>query len=205
MPFVAPESSQLSQSGVTAAVATMALDMDNPHLDPVETFSYLRLISADGHDLRRNFAEHPKDRRIAYECDTFKKMVEKEGFKEGQTNEIQLPTITGKLLEKVIEYLYFKYKYTDAKVPIPEFPIDDDVVLDLLLVAKRTEGFSGRQLAKLVLAYQAAVFGSGATRLTPGLAETVLQYKLAHREESQHCMIRFRMNIPDMSDTSRSY
>ncbi|CAL1128400.1 unnamed protein product [Cladocopium goreaui] len=89
---------------------------------------YLRLISADGH-------EFFLDRRIAYECDTFKKMVEKEGFKEGQTNEIQLPTITGKLLEKVIEYLYFKYKYTDAKVPIPEFPIDDDVVLDLLLVA----------------------------------------------------------------------
>lgn len=50
-------------------------------------------------------------------------------------------------------------------------------------VAKRTDGFSGRQLAKLVLAYQAAVFGSGTTRLTTGLAETVLQYKLAHREE----------------------
>mmetsp|Transcript_71176 Transcript_71176/g.230379 ORF Transcript_71176/g.230379 Transcript_71176/m.230379 type:complete len:568 (-) Transcript_71176:183-1886(-) len=50
-------------------------------------------------------------------------------------------------------------------------------------VAMRTEGFSGRQLAKLVLAYQAAVFGSGTTRLTVGLAETVLRYKLAHREE----------------------
>jgi len=50
-------------------------------------------------------------------------------------------------------------------------------------VAKRTEGFSGRQLAKLVVAYQAAVFGSGATRLTTGLAEAVLQYKLTHREE----------------------
>lgn len=50
-------------------------------------------------------------------------------------------------------------------------------------VAARTEGFSGRQLAKLVLAYQAAVFGSGATRLTTGLAETVLKYKLTHREE----------------------
>ena len=72
---------------------------------------------------------HRKDRRIAYECDTFKKMVEKdsrtgsegttgflpemmcqsaglkEGFKEGQTNEIQLPTITGKLLEKAFELL----------------------------------------------------------------------------------------------------
>merc|ERR1711879_492656 len=28
-------------------------------------------------------------------------------------------------------------------------------------VARRTEGFSGRQIAKLVVAYQAAVFGSG--------------------------------------------
>lgn len=51
-------------------------------------------------------------------------------------------------------------------------------------VAERTEGFSGRQLAKLVVAYQAAVFGSGTTRLTKGLAETVLQYKLQHREET---------------------
>lgn len=50
-------------------------------------------------------------------------------------------------------------------------------------VAERTDGFSGRQLAKLVLAYQAAVFGSGTTKLTPGLAETVLRYKLAHRDE----------------------
>ncbi|CAE8587727.1 unnamed protein product [Polarella glacialis] len=103
-------------------------DIDNPHLDPVESFSYLKLVSADGH-------EFYLDRRIAYECDTFRKMVEKDGFKEGQTNEIKLHTVTGKLLEKVIEYLYFKYKFTDSKVPIPEFPIDDDVVLDLLIVA----------------------------------------------------------------------
>merc|ERR1712216_965164 len=39
-------------------------------------------------------------------------------------------------------------------------------------VARQTEGFSGRQLAKLVLAYQAAVFGSGTKVLTKGLAET---------------------------------
>merc|ERR1719401_1851088 len=57
----------------------------------------------------------------------------------------------------------------------------DDTFLDD--VARRTEDFSGRQLAKLVLAYQAAVFGSGTTRLTPGLAETVLRYKLQYRED----------------------
>mmetsp|Transcript_58483 Transcript_58483/g.187867 ORF Transcript_58483/g.187867 Transcript_58483/m.187867 type:complete len:116 (+) Transcript_58483:144-491(+) len=109
-------------------MALSASGIDNPHLDPAESFSYLRLVSADGHRFYL-------DRRIAYECDTFRKMVEQEGFKEGQTKDINLPTITGKLLEKVIEYLYYKYKYTDSKVTIPEFPIDDDVVLDLLLVA----------------------------------------------------------------------
>lgn len=47
-------------------------------------------------------------------------------------------------------------------------------------VAQRTDGLSGRQLAKLVLAFQSAVFGSGTQRLTVGLAETVLQWRLAH-------------------------
>mmetsp|Transcript_61660 Transcript_61660/g.123608 ORF Transcript_61660/g.123608 Transcript_61660/m.123608 type:complete len:114 (-) Transcript_61660:102-443(-) len=102
--------------------------IDNPHLDPAESFSYLKLVSADGHHFYL-------DRRIAYECDTFRKMVEQDPAKDGQTKEIQLPKVTGKLLEKVIEYLYYKYKFTDSKVAIPEFPIDDDVVLDLLLVA----------------------------------------------------------------------
>mmetsp|Transcript_45491 Transcript_45491/g.90090 ORF Transcript_45491/g.90090 Transcript_45491/m.90090 type:complete len:114 (-) Transcript_45491:99-440(-) len=104
------------------------LSIDSPHLDPAEHFAYIRLISADGHQFYL-------DRRVAYECDTFRKMAEQEGFKEGQTKDINLPTITGKLLEKVIEYLYYKYKYTDSKVAIPEFPIEDDIVLDLLLVA----------------------------------------------------------------------
>eukprot|EP00747_Dinoflagellata_sp_TGD_P181508 gnl/TRDRNA2_/TRDRNA2_35371_c0_seq1.p1 gnl/TRDRNA2_/TRDRNA2_35371_c0~~gnl/TRDRNA2_/TRDRNA2_35371_c0_seq1.p1 ORF type:complete len:563 (-),score=118.38 gnl/TRDRNA2_/TRDRNA2_35371_c0_seq1:45-1733(-) len=49
-------------------------------------------------------------------------------------------------------------------------------------VAKRTEGFSGRQLAKLALAMQAAVFGSGTKVLTAGLAETVLQWRLANAD-----------------------
>jgi ATPase family AAA domain-containing protein 3A/B len=61
----------------------------------------------------------------------------------------------------------------------------DDALDDewLAEVAKQTEGFSGRQLAKLVIAYQAAVFGSGTSRLTPGLAETVLRYKLQHKDD----------------------
>lgn len=55
--------------------------------------------------------------------------------------------------------------------------IDDAFLADL---AKRTEGMSGRQIVKLVLAFQSAVFGSGTKRLTGGLAETVVQWQLAN-------------------------
>mmetsp|Transcript_42501 Transcript_42501/g.77132 ORF Transcript_42501/g.77132 Transcript_42501/m.77132 type:complete len:553 (-) Transcript_42501:25-1683(-) len=63
--------------------------------------------------------------------------------------------------------------------------VDQEIMDEQFLtnVAKRTENFSGRQLAKLVLAYQAAVFGSGTSRLTKNLAEAVLRYKLRTREE----------------------
>lgn len=58
--------------------------------------------------------------------------------------------------------------------------IDEQFISD---VAKKTEGLSGRQLAKLVLAYQSAVFGSGSKKLSLGLAETVLEWRLAHTEK----------------------
>jgi transcription elongation factor B subunit 1 len=93
------------------------MEVDHPHLDPVESFSHIKLISADGHTFFL-------DRRIAFECDFFKKMVEQEGFLEG-TEGNKLKTINGKLLEKVIEYLYYRYKYTDSKEPIPSIPISN--------------------------------------------------------------------------------
>ncbi|CAK0815742.1 unnamed protein product, partial [Prorocentrum cordatum] len=59
----------------------------------------------------------------------------------------------------------------DANVNDPEY---------FAKIARETEGMSGRQLAKLVLAFQSAVFGSGTMRLTQGLAEAVLQWRLAN-------------------------
>ena len=40
------------------------IDAESVHLDPVEEFSTLKLISSDGH-------EFYLDKRIAFECDTF--------------------------------------------------------------------------------------------------------------------------------------
>lgn len=45
-------------------------------------------------------------------------------------------------------------------------------------VAKQTEGFSGRQLAKLAASVQGAVFGSKDAQLTPHLLQAVVQSKV---------------------------
>ena len=65
--------------------------------------------------------------------------------------------------------------------------VDPDVVNEKYIrqVAEKTEGFSGRQISKLVLAYQSAVYGSGAKGLTKGMADTVLNWKLEHFEQDE--------------------
>lgn len=72
---------------------------------------------------------------------------------------------------------YLHHKKSGRAIIEVDPSLDDKFLED---VAKRTEGMSGRQIAKLVLAFQSAVFGSGTTRLTHGLAQTVLQWRLSH-------------------------
>ncbi|GFE52793.1 AAA family protein [Babesia ovis] len=58
--------------------------------------------------------------------------------------------------------------------------INDDFFAN---VAERTEGFSGRQLSKMCIAIQSAVFGSGAKKLTLELADTVINWHInEHRK-----------------------
>jgi len=74
-----------------------------------------------------------------------------------------------------------QYLHRPTRKGAKAIQVDDDVDEKFLQdVAKQTEGMSGRQLAKLVLAFQSAVFGSGTDRLTHGLAQTVLQWRLSN-------------------------
>ena len=57
-------------------------------------------------------------------------------------------------------------------------------------MARRMEGFSGRQVAKTVLGLQSAVFGSGTNKLTKGLADAVLDWKIANIHEDQDTIDR---------------
>ena len=70
---------------------------------------------------------------------------------------------------------------------VDRMAVDPDLLTPEYLaeVATKTNGFSGRQIAKLVLAYQSAVYGSGAKGLTRGMADTVLNWKLEHFEDDQ--------------------
>lgn len=85
-----------------------------------------------------------------------------------------------RMLDMFMQEHIFKETKRGKVIQVDEEVRDPAFIKD---IAVRTDGFSGRQLAKLVIAYQAAVFGSGTTKLTKGLAEAVLSYKLVNREE----------------------
>ncbi|CAD7963666.1 unnamed protein product [Amoebophrya sp. A120] len=57
-------------------------------------------------------------------------------------------------------------------------------------MARRMEGFSGRQVAKTILGLQSAVFGSGTNKLTKGLADAVLDWKIANIADDQDTIDR---------------
>jgi len=89
--------------------------------------TYVKLVSADGPEF---FIE----RRIALQVDTMKAMLEG-NFRESEEGVIRFPDIAGKTLEKIIQYLHYKDKYSNSTARIPEFQIEPDEALELLVAA----------------------------------------------------------------------
>eukprot|EP01070_Trichotokara_eunicae_P006620 Trichotokara_eunicae@DN5065_c0_g1_i4.p1 len=85
-------------------------------------WDHVKLTSSDGHCFH-------VDLEVARECDIIRSMAD-EGAKE-----IPFPTITGRVLEVFIDYLFYRYRYKDSRQTLPDFTIAEDIVLDLLLVA----------------------------------------------------------------------
>ncbi|EGG20434.1 putative transcription elongation factor B polypeptide 1 [Cavenderia fasciculata] len=90
----------------------------------------LRLYSSTGH-------EFVLSRKMSYVSGTIKSMLggDNSNFIEDQNSEIRFREISTAVLEKVIQYFYFKNKYTNSTTDLPEFPINDKIVVDLLLCA----------------------------------------------------------------------
>lgn len=61
-------------------------------------------------------------------------MLTNTSFAESK-GEIEFPEIPSLILEKVIQYLHYKVKYANSRVPIPEFPIAPEIALELLMAS----------------------------------------------------------------------
>ena len=66
--------------------------------------------------------------------ETMKAMLEGD-FREAQDNVIRFPDIQGPILEKVIQYLYYKEKNKHSTGKIPEFKIEPELALELLVAS----------------------------------------------------------------------
>lgn len=49
--------------------------------------------------------------------------------------EIKFQDINARILEKVAQYMMYKLRYTNSNVRIPEFPIEPEIALELLMAA----------------------------------------------------------------------
>ena len=88
--------------------------------------SMIKLVSAEGH-------EFFIDRRCALVSGTIKSMLSGQ-FAE-RRGEVRFPEIPGTILEKVIQYLYYKVRYTNSVQRIPEFQVEPEIGLELLMAA----------------------------------------------------------------------
>lgn len=56
-------------------------------------------------------------------------------FRESEDNVIRFPEIEGLILEKVVQFLHYKKQHLKSKGTIPEFPLEPEIALELLVAA----------------------------------------------------------------------
>ncbi|CAJ0954231.1 unnamed protein product, partial [Mesorhabditis belari] len=91
--------------------------------------TYVKLVSSDGHEFYIK-------REHALISGTIKAMLSGPGaFQENEANEVNFREIPSHVLLKVCHYFAYKAKYTNSAAEIPEFNIEPDVALELLMAA----------------------------------------------------------------------
>mmetsp|Transcript_16282 Transcript_16282/g.37300 ORF Transcript_16282/g.37300 Transcript_16282/m.37300 type:complete len:108 (+) Transcript_16282:143-466(+) len=103
----------------------MMNDEDNNDQERV----YVKLVSAEGHEI---FV----DRAIAMVASGTIRTTLEGPFRESQDNVINLPEIAASILERVVRYMHYKAKYSNAGARIPEFTIEPEYALELLIASK---------------------------------------------------------------------
>lgn len=87
---------------------------------------YITLVSSDGF-------EFVISKSAAMVSGTLKNMLSST-FRETEERKIRLQEMDARLLNKVVEYLYYNIKYKDS-VDVPEFDIPTEMALELLVAS----------------------------------------------------------------------
>ncbi|CAN0339755.1 unnamed protein product, partial [Ascophyllum nodosum] len=89
---------------------------------------FVKLVSAEG-------AEFWVDRKCAMVSGTIKAMLSAGGLREAASGQVHFAEISTPILEKVIQFVYYKVRYTNSASRIPEFHIEPELALELLMAA----------------------------------------------------------------------
>ncbi|KAL3312408.1 Transcription elongation factor B (SIII), polypeptide 1 (15kDa, elongin C) [Cichlidogyrus casuarinus] len=90
---------------------------------------FVKLVAQDGHEfyIKRDYALISQ---------TIKAMLSGPGeFRENETNIVRLKEISSHILVKICNYFAYKVKYTNSSQEIPDFPIPNEICLELLMAA----------------------------------------------------------------------
>mmetsp|Transcript_11732 Transcript_11732/g.17212 ORF Transcript_11732/g.17212 Transcript_11732/m.17212 type:complete len:102 (+) Transcript_11732:131-436(+) len=90
---------------------------------------YVKLVSSEG-------LEFFLERKVAMAgSGTIRTMLEGQ-FRESSENLIRFPDISGYILERVTRYLHYKAQHSQSTTRIPDFVIEPEVALELMIAAK---------------------------------------------------------------------
>jgi transcription elongation factor B subunit 1 len=111
------------------------LSQPNAHNDRImddDAPKYVKLVSATG-------TEVYCERSVAVSASaTMAAMLTSESsmrMREAEENVVRLPDISGPILEKVVQYMHYKTEHADSVGRLPEFAIEPEIALELLVAA----------------------------------------------------------------------
>eukprot|EP01105_Mastigella_eilhardi_P005834 TRINITY_DN17537_c0_g1_i1.p1 TRINITY_DN17537_c0_g1~~TRINITY_DN17537_c0_g1_i1.p1 ORF type:complete len:132 (+),score=54.13 TRINITY_DN17537_c0_g1_i1:99-494(+) len=89
----------------------------------------VRLVASDG----RTFVVHARAAELA---GTLRALLLTAAFAEGVAREVHFRNIPGDVLEKVVQFLYYKLQHSaNADVELLEFPLEPETAMELLMAA----------------------------------------------------------------------
>lgn len=97
--------------------------------DDDEEEKYIILISAEGW-------EFYLEKQVATSCSATICTTLEGGFREAEEGIVRFPDLAGYILERVVRYLHYKYQHSSSTSRIPDFIIEPEIALKLMIAAE---------------------------------------------------------------------